>query len=49
LDDALCLCFAFAALTQSKVANSKLINRCRRLTIEFMHYIIESKSLKKVL
>uniref|UniRef100_A0A914LYP5 Pescadillo homolog n=3 Tax=Meloidogyne TaxID=189290 RepID=A0A914LYP5_MELIC len=48
LDDALCLCFAFAALTQSKVANSKLINRCRRLTIEFMHYIIESKSLKKV-
>uniref|UniRef100_A0A915LED7 Pescadillo homolog n=1 Tax=Meloidogyne javanica TaxID=6303 RepID=A0A915LED7_MELJA len=48
LDDALCLCFAFAALTQSRVANSKLINRCRRLTIEFMHYIIESKSLKKV-
>ncbi|KAL7075437.1 hypothetical protein ACQ4LE_004936 [Meloidogyne hapla] len=48
LDDALCLCFAFAALTQSRVANSKLINRCRRLTIEFMHYIIESKALKKV-
>jgi len=48
LDDALCICFAFSALTPSKVARPNVIEDCRRLTTEFMHYIIESNSLRKV-
>ncbi|KAI1725296.1 pescadillo like protein [Ditylenchus destructor] len=48
LDDALCLCFAFAALTQSKTARPQTIIECRRLTAEFMHYVIESHALSKV-
>jgi hypothetical protein len=48
LDDALCLCFAFSSLTRSKIARPSLIDACRRLTIEFLHYVIESNSLKKV-
>jgi len=48
LDDALCLCFAFSALTRSKIARPKVIDQCRRLTIEFMHYIIELNALRKV-
>jgi pescadillo protein len=48
LDDALCLCFAFAALTQNNIARPHVIAECRRLTTEFMHYVIESHSLSKV-
>jgi pescadillo protein len=48
LDDALCLCFAFASLTQSKMSQLKIINRCRRLVTELMHYVIEANALRKV-
>uniref|UniRef100_A0A915D443 BRCT domain-containing protein n=1 Tax=Ditylenchus dipsaci TaxID=166011 RepID=A0A915D443_9BILA len=48
LDDALCLLFAFSALTQSKIARPNVIAECRRLTTEFMHFVIESHSLNKV-
>ncbi|KHJ98064.1 BRCA1 protein [Oesophagostomum dentatum] len=46
LDDALCLCFAFATLPHTRILKEGLIDSCRRLTAEFMHYVIESHSLR---
>ncbi|CAB3401421.1 unnamed protein product [Caenorhabditis bovis] len=46
LDDALSLCFTFAMLPHTEVLKEDMINSCRRLTTEFMHYIIESQSLR---
>ncbi|VDD86188.1 unnamed protein product [Enterobius vermicularis] len=48
LDDALCLCFAFAALPHTRKLSATLIANCRRLTAEFNNFIIESHSLTKV-
>lgn len=47
LDDVLCLCFAFATLPHTKILKTSLIADCRKLTAEFNHYIIESRSLVK--
>ncbi|CAI5444938.1 unnamed protein product [Caenorhabditis angaria] len=46
LDDALSLCFTFAMLPHTRVLKEGMINDCRRLTAEFMHYIIESQALR---
>ncbi|KJH45098.1 BRCA1 protein [Dictyocaulus viviparus] len=46
LDDALCLCFMFATLPHTRVLKEGLINASRRLTAEFMHYIIEAHALR---
>ncbi|VDO18833.1 unnamed protein product, partial [Heligmosomoides polygyrus] len=46
LDDALCLCFAFATLPHTRILKEGLIDNCRRLTAEFMHYVIEAHALK---
>ncbi|KAL3120621.1 hypothetical protein niasHT_007913 [Heterodera trifolii] len=48
LDDALCLCFAFSTLTQSKIARPRTIGQCRRAVTEFMHFVIEANALRKV-
>lgn len=48
LDDGLSLCFAFSVLTRSKVVRPALIDKCRKLSIEFLHYVIEAKALRKV-
>lgn len=48
MDDALCLLFAFAALPRTKAVKGNVVADCRRLTAEFMHYVIESHSLTKV-
>uniref|UniRef100_A0A915B5U3 Pescadillo homolog n=1 Tax=Parascaris univalens TaxID=6257 RepID=A0A915B5U3_PARUN len=48
LDDALCLCFAFALLPHTKIVRASLVATCRRLTAEFNNFIIESHSLTKV-
>ncbi|KRZ63416.1 Pescadillo -like protein [Trichinella nativa] len=48
LDDALCMCFLFSRLHRSKTVPSTMPHTCRRLTVEFMHYVIHSKSLRKV-
>ncbi|KAI6194624.1 Pescadillo-like protein [Aphelenchoides besseyi] len=48
LDDCLCLCFAFSVLPRSRVVRRQTIDLCRRITAEFMHYVIESHSLRKV-
>ncbi|VDK60051.1 unnamed protein product, partial [Anisakis simplex] len=47
LDDALCLCFAFATLPNTKILKTSLIASCRRLTAEFNNFIIESHTLTK--
>ncbi|KAL6727115.1 hypothetical protein Aduo_009021 [Ancylostoma duodenale] len=46
LDDALCLCFVFATLPHTRILKEGLIDSCRRLTSEFMHYVIEAHALK---
>ncbi|KRY79321.1 Pescadillo -like protein, partial [Trichinella pseudospiralis] len=48
LDDALCMCFLFSRLHRSKTIPSTMPHTCRRLTVEFMHYVIHSKGLRKV-
>ncbi|OQR68255.1 pescadillo-like [Tropilaelaps mercedesae] len=47
LDDALSMCFLFATLPKSGLYKSELLQLCRRLTVEFMNYVIESRSLVK--
>jgi len=48
LDDALCMCFLFAKLPKSKRVYAPTVRLCNRLTVEFMQYIIRSRSLRKV-
>lgn len=48
LEDCLCLCFLFATFPKSSKTPVEMVSLCKRLTVEFMHYIIESKSLRKV-
>ena len=43
-----CLCL-FSTFPKTKKTASRQIELCRRLTVEFMHYVIASKSLRKVL
>ena len=47
LDDCLSMLFLFATFPKS-VVKEELIQESRRLTIEFMNYIIASRSLRKV-
>ena len=47
-DDALSMCFLFAMFPKGKGRPDDLIDLSRKLTVEFMHYIINSKSLRKV-
>nr|CAG4647020.1 EOG090X05E6 [Megafenestra aurita]SVE92363.1 EOG090X05E6 [Megafenestra aurita] len=48
LDDCLTLCFYYSTLPREKKAPANLIGLCRRLTVEFMHYVIAAKALRKV-
>lgn len=48
IDDALSLCFLYAMFGKSRGLPLELIELSRRLTLEFMHYVIETKSLRKV-
>ena len=48
LDDGLSMLFLYAKFPQNSYVNPDLIAVCRRLTIEFMHYVIETRSLRKV-
>jgi pescadillo protein len=48
LDDCLNLLFAFALLPKSKAVKSTVIDDCRRLTAEFLHYVIQAQCLTKV-
>jgi len=48
LDDALSMCSLFATLPANSKIKADLVKKCQCLTAEFQHYIIASKSLKKV-
>ncbi|XP_017787190.1 PREDICTED: pescadillo homolog [Nicrophorus vespilloides] len=48
LDDCLTLCFLFSSFPSMKHLPKDQSAMCRRLTTEFLHAIIESKSLRKV-
>jgi pescadillo len=48
LSDCLSLCFLFATLPSSRRTQGVQISLCRRLTVEFMLYVISTKSLRKV-
>lgn len=47
-DDALSMCFLFAMFPKGKGRPDDLIDLSRKLTLEFMQYVIASKSLRKV-
>ena len=48
LDDCLTLCFLFSTFPSMKHVPRDQSALCRRLTIEFMHAVIEAKALRKV-
>lgn len=48
LDDCLTLLFLFSTFPALKSVTRSQTALCRRLTIEFMHYVIQSKALRKV-
>nr|SVE75097.1 EOG090X05E6 [Daphnia dolichocephala] len=48
LDDCLTLCFFYSTLPRQTKAPASLILLCRRLTVEFLHYVIAAKALRKV-
>uniref|UniRef100_A0A915JKD8 Pescadillo homolog n=1 Tax=Romanomermis culicivorax TaxID=13658 RepID=A0A915JKD8_ROMCU len=47
LDDGLCLLFLFSRLPRSLKVTAETVHLCRRLTVEFMHYVIEARALRK--
>lgn len=47
LDDCLSLIFLFSVLPKSKRVFVERVHLCKRLSLEFMHYVIASKSLRK--
>ncbi|XP_051777435.1 pescadillo [Erpetoichthys calabaricus] len=48
LDDALCMCFLFSTFARTGKCHVQTIQLCRRLTVEWMNYIVTSRSLRKV-
>jgi len=48
LDDCLTLCFLFSTFPSMRFVPGSMSRLCRRLTVEFMHYVIEARALRKV-
>ncbi|XP_053446096.1 pescadillo homolog isoform X1 [Nycticebus coucang] len=48
LDDALSMCFLFSTFPRTGKCHVQTIQLCRRLTVEFMHYVIAACALRKV-
>ncbi|XP_078523378.1 pescadillo homolog [Lissotriton helveticus] len=48
LDDALSMAYLFSTFPRTGKCHVQTIQLCRRLTVEFMNYIITSRSLRKV-
>lgn len=48
LDDALSMCFLFSTFPRTGKCHVQTIQLCRRLAVEFLNYIIASRSLRKV-
>ena len=48
LDDALCMVFLFATLPVNRWLKDFMVERCSRLTSEWMSFVIKSRSLRRV-
>lgn len=48
IEDALCMCFLFSTFARTGKCHVQTIQLCRRLTVEWMNYVITSRALKKV-
>ncbi|XP_048370103.1 pescadillo homolog [Sphaerodactylus townsendi] len=48
LDDALSMCFLFSTFPRTGKCHVQMIQLCRRLTVEFLNYIIAARALRKV-
>ena len=48
LEDCLCLCSLYTTFPKNPRTPTEMIDLCRRLTVEFMHYVIEARALRKV-
>ncbi|CAJ1068816.1 pescadillo [Xyrichtys novacula] len=48
IDDALCMCFLFSTFARTGKCHVQTIQLCRRLTVEWMNYVITSSALRKV-
>ncbi|XP_041955882.1 pescadillo [Alosa sapidissima] len=48
VDDALAMCFLFSTFARTGKCHVQTIQLCRRLTVEWMNYIITSRALRKV-
>lgn len=48
LDDALSMCFLFSTFPRTGKCHVQTIQLCRRLTVEFLNYIVASRALRKV-
>lgn len=49
IDDALCMCFLFSTFARTGKCHVQTIQLCRRLTVEWMNFVITSRALRKVL
>ncbi|XP_029366463.1 pescadillo isoform X1 [Echeneis naucrates] len=48
IDDALCMCFLFSTFARTGKCHVQTIQLCRRLTVEWMNFVIASRGLRKV-
>ncbi|XP_069850633.1 pescadillo homolog isoform X2 [Dipodomys merriami] len=48
LDDALSMCFLFSTFPRTGKCHVQTIQLCRRLSVEFLHYVIAARALRKV-
>ncbi|KAH6932475.1 hypothetical protein HPB50_006266 [Hyalomma asiaticum] len=48
IDDALSMCYLFSSFPKGKVVKPHLVQLCRRVIVEFMHYVIATRALRKV-
>ncbi|CAK9297632.1 unnamed protein product [Gordionus sp. m RMFG-2023] len=48
LDDCLTLCTLFSKMPKTKSISSGMVNTCKRLTIEFSNFVLQTRALRKV-
>ncbi|CAG8526236.1 8907_t:CDS:2 [Paraglomus brasilianum] len=48
IDDALCMLFLFATFPRTDKIQISTVSNCQRLSAEFQHYVIQTRSLRKV-
>uniref|UniRef100_A0A8C4H350 Pescadillo homolog n=1 Tax=Dicentrarchus labrax TaxID=13489 RepID=A0A8C4H350_DICLA len=48
IDDSLCMCFLFSTFARTGKCHVQTIQLCRRLTVEWMNFVITSRALRKV-